>query len=240
MKICLAAQSDRKNLDWKKCKYILESFYYFKNWQLPYLKSCELFLIDSGAFTFMNSSKCINWNSYINDYANFINRYNIKYFFELDIDKIVGYENVLKMRNKLEKLTNKKCIPVWHRNRGLQDWIELTKTYNYVAIGGFAIKEIKPKEYIIINKLLEIAKNNNCKVHGLGFTNTNILHNFKFYSVDSTSWKSGSRFGQIHIFDGKRIIIKEYENKRVKTGKELDEHNFIEWIKFQRYAEIYL
>ena len=54
----------------------------------------------------------------------FINTYKIDKFFELDIDSVVGYEEVLKLRKKLEHLTEKQCIPVWHTSRGKEDFLK--------------------------------------------------------------------------------------------------------------------
>lgn len=121
MKIFLAGTCVKEEvLENHKVDYILESFYTIKKWQIPYIKKCKMFLLDSGAFTFMNGNKGkVDFNQYLNDYINFINKYDIKYFFELDIDSVVGYEKVKEMRTVLEKGTGKKCIPVWHKARGL-------------------------------------------------------------------------------------------------------------------------
>lgn len=243
MKVFLAATSDKSFLkDVYAVDYLLESFYYFKEWQLKLIKNCKMFLLDSGAFTFMNNTKKgnINWKKYIDNYIDFINKNNIEYFFELDIDVIVGYENVKKIRKYIEEKTNKKCIPVWHKQRGIEEWINLTKEYNYVAIGGIVTKEITKQNYKYFPYLLNIAKKNNCKVHGLGFTATRDLKKYKFDTVDSTNWKSGGRFGQLHIFNGKYIESKSFKDKRAKDYKMIDEHNLKEWIKFQKYAKKYL
>lgn len=246
MKVCLAGISStsiptRKEV--KNVKFMLESFYSIEDWEIKEIKTKELFLLDSGAFTFMNNFKGkVNWDEYIEKYASFINKYNIKYFFELDIDVLVGIKEVEKLRNKLEKLTNKKCIPVWHKSRGLEYWKNLTKNYDYVAIGGIVTKEIKLKDYKYFIPLLKIAKENNCKVHGLGFTNLRLLSKYHFYSVDSTSWKSGNRFGILYKFDGKTLKqIKKGKNQKIINPCYLgDNHNLKEWIKFQKYADKYL
>lgn len=223
-----------------KIDFILESFYYIQDWQIPIIRKCKMFLLDSGAFTFMNNFKGkVDWDDYVKKYADFINKYDIKYFFELDIDALVGIEEVERLRNKLEYLTHKKCIPVWHKSRGLDYWKKICKEYNYVAIGGIVIKEILPEDYKYFQPLLKIAHEYGCKVHGLGFTATKKLNKYSFYNVDSTNWKSGSRFGQMHIFNGRYIESKSYKNKRA-IYKELDKHNLNEWIKFQKYAEKYL
>lgn len=59
MKMFLAGTYSRDFLEKEidKADYILESFFYFKEWQVPLIKTCKMFLLDSGAFTFMNSDK---------------------------------------------------------------------------------------------------------------------------------------------------------------------------------------
>jgi len=216
----------------------LVSFYGISKKEKEVVKIYKSFLLDSGAFTFMNNNKSdVNWNKYIEDYASFINEYDIKHFFELDIDPIVGIQEVERLRTKLEHLTNKKCIPVWHKSRGKDYWLKIIKDYEYVAIGGIVTREIKPKDYPFFTWFLNEAKKNNCKVHGLGFTNLKGLEKYKFYSVDSTSWLCGNRFGAAYLFNGKAMIKqKKKEGQRVKTN-EVALHNFTEWVKFSKYAE---
>lgn len=244
MRVYLASITDARvniNLLNKKPLYVLETFYVGKKACLQALNCVgkENFLLDSGAFTFMNSRKNINTDeltNYIDEYIKFIIDYDIKYFFELDIDVIVGYEKVKEIRNYIENKTGKKSIPVWHISRGAEDYINICKNYNYIAIGGFAIKEIPRNKYKNIKKYVEIAHMCNTKVHGLGFTPSN-LEDYNFDSVDSTSWKMHTiRGGKICLFDGKRIISKPLN----KNGKKLNmdsiiKYNFEEWIKFQYY-----
>lgn len=243
MKVFLAATQSRYYLvEEHKPLYILETFYNIDEKVLPILLKSKMFLLDSGAFTFMNNFKGkINWDEYIQKYAEFINKYGIKYFFELDIDSIVGLKEVERLRNKLEKLTNKKCIPVWHKNRGLEYWKKMCNEYNYIAIGGIVTKEIKPQDYKYFIPMLKIAKNNNCKVHGLGFTSTSQLKKYHFYSIDSTSWLKASRFGKIDYFDGQKMkTYPKPKNSRTIEYKKCDDFIFKEWIKFQKYADKYL
>lgn len=243
MKIFLAGTASHEQIVTQHCPlYVLESYYYFKPWQIELIKKSEMFLLDSGAFTFLQNAKAhVDWDRYIENYAEFINQNNVKYFFELDIDAIVGYSKVVDFREKLERLTQKKCIPVWHRNRGYQEYLRLCELYDYIAIGGIAIKEIKPVEYPIFTRLIKDAHERNCEVHGLGFTKQNELKRYRFDSVDSTTWLNGDRFGELHFFNGKKIerITAAGRNQRLKASKTKDAtmHNYNEWLKFQRYAK---
>lgn len=220
--------------------YILESYFYVKQhgeWITKLRPFFKNFLLDSGAFTYLNGAKAnVNWDLYIEQYADFINKHNIDLFIELDIDSVVGLKEVERLRIKLENLTNKKCIPVWHKSRGLEYWKKMVNEYSYVAIGGIVTQEIKRNEYDVFYHLLKIARENNCKVHGLGFTNLEGLKKYKFYSVDSTAWLYGNRGGFLYKFNGESIIKISRKGLRLK-GREGAIHNFNEWIKFSQYAE---
>lgn len=236
MKLFIAGTAgDEKLL--KKCTplYVLESFYYFKPWQTYILQNCRDFLLDSGAFTFINNNKGrVNFNEYVDKYIKFINEHDIKHFFELDIDAVLGYQEVLQIRKKIEQQTKKKCIPVWHRSRGKEDFKRMCQEYSYVALGGLAIKEIKPKEYDYLYWFTDYAHKNNCKIHGLGFTGQNAIK-YNFDTVDSTSWLQARRFGELSKFDGEKMIRLKVDKKTKKGKPEILEFNLKEWIKYQKY-----
>jgi hypothetical protein len=242
MKIYLAGSGWEK-ICWANKNFFnfnrLESFVYLSEFEKGILSNYNNFLLDSGAFTYLNKNKNkkVDWENYVKTYGEFVRTKKIKTFFELDIDPIVGLKEVERLRDVLENTAEKKCIPVWHKSRGFDYWKKMVKEYNYVAIGGIVTQEIKRTQYDIFLPLLKIAKENNCKVHGLGFTNLKGMEKYKFYSVDSTSWLSGNKFGSVYLFNGKTM---QKQNKvigqRVKT-KEVAIHNFNEWVKFSKYAE---
>ena len=98
---------------------VLESYYYLRKNEdfMPLVRHFGSFLLDSGAYTFMAGSHkggC-DWDAYVSEYADFINRFDVKLFFELDIDSVIGLAEVERLRHKLERMTGKKPIPVWPR-----------------------------------------------------------------------------------------------------------------------------
>lgn len=221
-----------------KTKYALSSYAYIKKGLAEEISRFDMFLLDSGAFTFRKKKGNVDWNDYINKYSEFINEYDVKYFFELDIDNIVGYENVLTLRKKLEQNTGKKCIPVWHKTRGIENYIELCQTYDYIALGSST--KYKEKEYHnALRQLLKIARQNNCKVHGLGFT-SKMIKEYDFYSVDSTTWNS-YRFGTLYRYSNGDIkYINPPKGKGlIRDYKPVTINNFNEWCKYQKYLDNY-
>lgn len=243
MKLYLAGDHTVKNgvlADWSNIN-ILESYVYAKKNQNIYrLIGCEgvSFLLDSGAFTFMQNQKAgLNWDNYIAEYCEFVNAHKVKHFFELDIDSVVGLKKVESLRAKIEQLTGRQPIPVWHKSRGLDYWRGMAKDYPYIAIGGIVTREIKLNEHPIFTNLIEIAKGSGTKVHGLGYTNLKGLEKYKFDSVDSTSWLLGNRKGSVFKFNGRTIIdIPKPPGTRL-ISQEVALNNFREWVKFQKYAE---
>lgn len=229
--------------------YILESFMYLKSKRkatLDYIDWClkaDEFLLDSGAFTFMNKSKkASDYSSdalrkYIDDYIEFINKYDIKNFFEMDIDCIVGYEKVKEIRKYIEDKTNKRVVPVWHKSRGMKEFHNMCKEYKYVAVGGIAAKEIKPSEYDFLCELCNIAHSYGCKIHGLGYSPLSVLNERKcpFDTIDSTTW-IGHRFGHYFNFKDKKLY-KEKDNNL--NWRELDINSFSSWVEFSKLSDVY-
>lgn len=229
--------------------YILESFIYLKaksKQMKDYLKWClsaKEFLLDSGAFAFINKSKKTSGFSeeslekYIDDYIEFINKYNIKKFFEMDIDCIVGYDKVKEIRKYIEEKTNKKVIPVWHRSRGMEEFHNMCKEYQYVAIGGIAVGEIKRSEYSLLCELCDIAHSYGCKIHGLGYSPLSVLNERKcpFDTIDSTTWIRHMNKSSFSLDNG---TLKRIENDN-RYWRKLDQDSYSAWVEFSKLPDVY-
>lgn len=222
---------------------ILESYYYLRkntNFERLLHTIPMNFLLDSGAFTFMqgNHGK-VDISDYVNGYAEFINKHDIKLFFELDIDSVIGLEKVEQIRNRLEMLTGKKPIPVWHIGRGKQYFLDMCKAYPYVALGGIVSKEITNYEYF--PWFISEAHKAGAKIHGLGFTQLASLRKYRFDSVDSTAWLYGNRGGYLYRFNPRIAGLMEKITAPAGKGRlksnESAMHNFKEWVKLSNWAE---
>lgn len=243
MKLFLAGTFiDQRAVLAHKPAYVLESFQYIKQWQIREIPNWKMFLLDSGAFTFLNKGKGkdkpIDWLDYLDRYVRFINEHSIENFFELDIDAIVGYDAVKAMRKRLEAATGRKCIPVWHRTRGLDEFKAMCREYDYIAIGGFAIKTIQPREYEHVKGLVRLAASYGTRVHGLGFTNKNCWK-YGFYSVDSTTWSTACAYGGISYFTGDSIVqVMPPKGMMGGDNHVRRDYSIREWIKYQKYLDM--
>lgn len=215
-----------------KMKYNLMSYYYIKSKEKlsKFIRdNTKEILIDSGAHSFQKGKK-VNWVEYTNQYANFIKNFdkpNVIGYFEMDVDNIIGYDKVLKLRKILENVSNK-IIPVWHKNRGIEDYKKMCEKYagKVVAITGFKNEDIKDEQYLMF---LKYAKKYNCKVHCLGMTRKKVLDKVPFDYVDSSSWVQSTVYGRI---EGKGKVSKEMsKNNREKIFIE----NYKNGINMQNY-----
>lgn len=223
-----------------KFKYNLMSYYYIGKGK--YDLACfirdnsEEILIDSGAHSFQKGKK-VDWVKYTEEYADFIKKFDnekVVGYFEMDVDNIIGYEKVLELRKILEKTSNK-IIPVWHKNRGIEEYKKMCKDYEgkVIAITGFKNEDIKDEQYLMF---LKYAKKYNCKVHCLGMTRKKVLDKVPFDYVDSSSWKQGGIYGRI---DGMGKVTKEFSKvkreivfmKNYEAGLKMQEHYYQKWRK---------
>ena len=231
-----------------RAPYLLQSYFYIRK-----IKGCfekakrvgEKLIIDSGAHSFQKGTTAeINWVDYTKEYARWIKENDsdqIVGYFEMDIDEVIGYEEVLKLRKILLSVTDK-IIPVWHKNRGIEEFKNMVKTTkgDFVAITGFGDSkidlDIKRSQYPMFVKY---AHDHGKKIHGLGLTRFEVLKSVPFDTVDSASWTLSAALGGMYgTFQKNGTIKNQPYVKRVKT-QFLQRRNFEEWIKVSKYYKRY-
>ncbi|MCA9496156.1 MAG: hypothetical protein KC589_04390 [Nanoarchaeota archaeon] len=229
-------------------EFNLQTFYYMNKYKErmieEFIKSNgqDNFILDSGAFSmFSGSVKKLNYSylkTYIDKYCDYINYYDIKNFIEMDIDRIIGYETVLKIREYIKNKTNKKPIEVWHTWRGIDEFKKSCKENEWVFVGiKEKVNKIKTFQYLI-----DLAFEYGTKLHILGYTPL-YLEKFKnLYSCDSTTWSSGGRYSNVYFFENNKMtMVKKPDNtmRREDTDVYLDlnEHNLRQWIKYQKFLK---
>lgn len=224
---------------------ILSSFFYCSHFDrvtsaIPTMRN---FLLDSGVFSFINSGKRFN-DEYIHRYAEYIKANNITSYVELDVDQIIGVKETRKLRDKLENLVGWPSIPVWHTIRGKDSFLQDCRDYKRICL-GFFLTEGLPTQ--LTEKytpwFIEKAHENNCLIHGLGFTKTKLLPYFHFDSVDSSTFIFADRAGITFKFDTKTHSIKTTvrpKGKKISKRRDITRHAYFEWRKYQDWAIRYL
>lgn len=247
MKIYLAACMGSTILsdnDFSTSPFCLQTFYDVNERSINRIQMTGDILIDSGAFSLRNKAKENDhiYEDYVERYAEFINKYQIDKFFELDIDNLVGYKKVKAYRKELERLTNRQPIVVWHPSRGMDEFVKHCEEYPYVALGGYVAASAKKKQQYkkTFPYFINIAHEHGCKIHGLGFTSLQKLPKYHFDSVDSTTWLNGGKYGIVYKFNGETLVNVKTPTGKKTIGNTATRNNFLEWVKFQKYAETHL
>lgn len=191
---------------WPEKPNLLVSYAYVKDWG----KDMEMYrdtnlIVDSGAFTAATTGGSIN----ISEYANWLeaNTQYVKHAAVLDVigDYRATATNLEWMENRLGG-KGISILPAWHIGSPVSELDRLTKQYDYIAIGGAVPYARNPK--VLMRQLVmvhRIARDNECRLHGLGITGGQSLYRLPWHSVDSSSWASGFRYGRITLYDERAV-----------------------------------
>ena len=186
-----------------KMKWNLISYYYVRQSSPEYIErirdSSELVMVDSGAHSFQKGVK-VEWETYTREYAEWIrgfDRPNVVGYFEMDVDNVIGYDRVKHLRSVLEKGSGvpEKIIPVWHKNRGVEEFKAMCreKTGHTAAITGWKNEDIKDDQYLMF---LKYAWSVGTRIHCLGMAREGVLMKVPFDYADASSWVHNVNYGR--------------------------------------------
>lgn len=172
--------------------------------------------IDSGAHSFFSATeggvfaassqlrktdnKAKNVDVYMENYVRWVkdNWDCFNWYVELDIGELVGQKKVNEWYKMLQKeKVSSKCIRVFHpRVMTIDDYKDILNCDSkFIALEGVRAGT-KPLPY---GKLVRMAYEKEVKVHGFAMTKQLYLEKIPFYSVDSTSWQAGYRYGSGYV-----------------------------------------
>lgn len=196
------------------------------------------FFIDSGAHTYQNDTKYLDypieyWENHLKNYLDWAKR-NKDYIFAIanfDYENLVGPEVVHKWNRKyFEPFMLETKIPVcfvWHQNSYL-NWEKYCQRYPYVGFSSVNTEGVSIELAEYINRL-KVAEKYDSLVHGFAMTKTSLLPKLPFYTSDSTTWLVGLQYGEVNYWTGKKMTrLKkdkwkgEYLPKLVNLGFDKD------------------
>lgn len=206
-------------------EYVRKGMKYVQQEMLPEIQESQgLFMTDSGAFSFMaqvnpaDSIKAEFWEPYIEEYVQFLYD-NYQYIYcaaNMDLDRIVGVDVVNEWNQRyfepLEKYMQIVYVvhPNVHDRMAYKRLKEYGAYYDYIGISsGLSLKTLYPK-------VAQLVRNYGIRCHGFGYTDYDHLMARPMFSVDSSTWTMGSRFGETHIDDGRhyRPFNRNYHHLR--------------------------
>ncbi len=277
MRVCLAGFEKMDYVLKHKPKNVLVSYLYLKDdrEKLKLLKeSVEFIILDSGAASIIgaelsgtkDSKKATikqgsekikeqfggNYDNYFENYKKFVseNLDVLSAVVELDIIDVVGEEKAMRWRDEMYAIAKEKMIAVYHGNKE-ENFEEMCKKYPYVGIVHSSSKGTN-------QSLFNIAKKHKTKIHGFAMTKEQEMRMYPYYSVDSTSWLAGARFGATFYFRQNKLEaygkdekekMRKFLKPKVESAKidydkfikdeikEVNEWNALQWITFGEYID---
>ncbi len=183
---------------------ILLSYWYYKNVNLEkmlekhFAKPYPDIFVDSGAYSAMTQGVKIS----VKEYSEWVNKYKHLISVYANLDVIMNAEKTWKNQQLMESY-GLSPLPVFHVNEDFK-WLNMyCDKYNYIALGiaGMGKRNNELMRWLV--KCFKVAKNK-AVFHGFGLTIWKVMKSFKWYSVDSSSWGSGFRYGRVPLFDVKK------------------------------------
>ena len=155
-------------------------------------------MVDSGAFTLHNAQQERSWLN-LDTYCKFLQKYGqwCEKYVQLDV---VGNEQASK-RN-YEEMVRRGLKPMYVLTMFDKDWSYFRNTMNvnpHCCIAG----GVTTKGDWVVKRFQDAFRHSNeqAKIHGLGYVTYPKMLQLPLYSVDSSSWSAGMRYGTIPYFN---------------------------------------
>jgi hypothetical protein len=193
----------------RSTKRVLLSYYYIQNTGLDVLLAKHFDIpypdvfLDSGAFSAFSQGVSIN----VSNYIQYIHRYKHLITVYSNLDVIGSAEGTFANQKRIAS-EGLYPLPVFHVG---EEWSYLStyiEQYPYIALGGM-VPYMKPaKRKALMAWLLKCFRMAQGKAvyHGFGCTVCDIMCALPWYSVDSSTWLTGFRYGEVRLFNAGKIV----------------------------------
>lgn len=183
---------------------LLVSYHYHRDTDLARLVSdlgsaVDLFA-DSGAFSAATLGATIK----LADYAEWLRQWTPLFTVQSNLDVIGDYRATAV---NLDILRDAGCdpLPVFHTGEPWRILERLCAEHRYVALGGLALHAGggTSRRHLMswLVRAFRIGREHGTVFHGFGLTSASLVYDLPFYSVDSTSYRWGLRYGMLMLWD---------------------------------------
>jgi hypothetical protein len=203
---------------------MLVSFHYFRRmnmaeWLRRTIAGRPLMLFaDSGAF----SAKYQGVPITLEDYCAWLKAWQHLFYVYPALDVIGSAEATWRNHQAMED-QGLRPIPVFHGGepwRYLERYIEAG--HKYIALGGMVgANDAATLRWIV--QCFKLAEPEKVRFHGFGQTTDSLIRPLPWYSIDSSSWSAGGRYGTVHAWEPgrQRLVNIRASSKPPRTAREV-------------------
>lgn len=179
---------------------VLTSFHYYKSVDMEAFVAAfptpPRVFADSGAFSAMNVGAEVS----LADYTEWLLRWQHLFEVYVPLDVIGDGAATLANHRAMED-AGLRPIPVYHAGEPWHYLEAYVEAYPYIALGGMVGSAGTPALMRHSVEAYRIARQSGAQFHGFGMTKLELLRALPWYSVDSSSWGAGHRYGQLRLWD---------------------------------------
>ncbi|MFC8465980.1 hypothetical protein [Streptomyces sp. NPDC057250] len=190
---------------------ILVSFHYHRSTDLADLRDrlggdVDLFA-DSGAYSAATTGATVN----LADYSAWLTDWAPLWTTMAGLDVIGDHEATAANTAALHQAGHD-VLPVFHVGEPWPVLDALCKAHPYVALGGMALHAVggakrRPLMAWLV-RCFRIGAEHGTRFHGFGMTSAGIVVQLPFYSVDSSSYTLGQRWGLVYLWDDSALKMR--------------------------------
>ena len=231
MRMFFAGAEDKKIREiLKKCGVtrILISYYYIKQKKINFEELFADFpeiVLDSGAFTMFKKRPTKEESAkYFADYIKFIEQHVGNFFFvaNYDVDVFMGYKQIDTWNKEFfpfEKAGQRVCYVAHDFDARHIRLYEYLQSFGYVGVSYVKSNQTQ-KEHVetLTGVAYTIALKNKSHIHGFGMTSFVSNSRAPFYSVDSTTYLGGAKYGTTYVYNGAFFETWTYHYKYRRKG----------------------
>jgi len=189
--------------DQQPAKFLL-SYHYFKKMDLDELVAGmgtrPMLFADSGAYSAWTQGAEVK----VKEYATWLKRWEHLLSVYVNLDVIRDAEATASNQRLIER-EGLQPIPVFHTGSDMAVLDGLAKQYPYIALGGMVGS---PGAACLrwSAACMKRTQDEGTVFHGFGQTRKALIESLPWYSVDSSSWGSGHRFGAVDLWTGRQFV----------------------------------
>lgn len=190
---------------------VLVSFHFHRDTDLDELVNTlggdvDLFA-DSGAYSAFSAGAEIN----INDYSAWLLRWQHLFTVASNLD-VIGDPLASSRNHRQLNADGHDVFPVFHLGEPFRLLEGMCESYKLVALGGLVpyLAGDKHRSALMawLIKAHMIARKRGAVLHGFGLTSAQLIKDLPFYSLDSSSYTFGRRFGLAYLWDAKALSMR--------------------------------
>ena len=180
---------------------VLLSFHYHRDTDVAALRKSlppgsEIFA-DSGAYSAFSAGAVVK----LADYKAWLTEHRASITTAATLD-VIGNPEATQVNTDRLNMYGLDVIPVFHTGSDFRKLNYLVGKYPYIALGGMVPygNQVSTLGRWLI-RCFKTGAEHDTRFHGFGQTSPQLLSALPFYSVDSSTWSAGVRFGEARLWN---------------------------------------